>query len=313
MARKQIPAMNEFELEREDERPISWRRMWLRDHMKAIYIGAAVLLIVAVFFGIRIYNNATHPLTKFMSASSKNFNASFHFDLEAQKDGKTVMKYDGNYRADASKLDISVLYDADYGKYTYQGVVYTDGEYFGGNCYDGKWRIRNCSEKALNFFDFNTDYKKGSFDGASFLRFTDLTDRYSADELDSFMKLFKSRMDGNSTLAKVTIAESGDQKTYTYDVDMGDFFDLVRDKGASIFFSALDYDAFCAMYKLDEKSVDNASCQFTFTINGGGWLKEFSLTFSVGGEDYAVACTMDDFGTAEVLIPKEVYDAEITE
>lgn len=312
MARKQIPAMSEFELE--DEKPISMRRLWLKEHKTAIYIGAAILLIVAVFFGIRIYNNAAHPITKFMRASAKNFNSSFSFKLEAHKDGKTVMQYNGVYSMDPSKMDINALYDADYGKYTYKGVVYTEGDtYVNGNQYDGEWRLHDCTEKALNFFDFNTDYRKGSFDGASFLRFTELTSQYSANELNSFMKLFKSRMDGNSPLSKVEITSKGKSKTYSYDINMKEFFDLVRDKGASIFFSAIDYDAFCALYQLNEKSVSKAACRFTYTIDGAGWLADFSLTLSVGGEEYAVTCTMDDFGTAKVEIPDEISEAAITD
>ncbi len=312
MSKKSIPAISEAELD--DEKTISMRRMWLKEHRTAIYIGVAILLIIAVFFGIRYYNNVTHPLTRFVKASAKDFNSSFTFALEAQKDGKAVMKYKGAYTADPSKQDLQVIYDADYGEYTYTGAVYAVGDtYISGNLYDGKWRVRDCTDKVLNFFDFNTDYRKGSFDGASFLRFTELTSQYTAGELNRFMELFKNRMDGKNPLASLEITSTGDVKTYSYQIDTTEFFDLVRDKGASIFFSAIDYDAFCALYKLNEKSVAQSECTFSYSINGAGWMTNLRVSLTVGGEVYAVECTMDDFGKAEVEIPEEFFDAEVSE
>lgn len=308
MAKKNIPAINESELD--VEKPVSPVRLWIKDHMTAVYIGAAVLLIIAIFFGIRIYNNKNHPITKLMSASAKDFNSSFSFEVEAELNGKPMMKYTGAYEADPGKQNVKVLYEADYGDYQYTGVVYSEGETrLSGSLYDGKWRVRDCSEKVLNFFDFNTDYKAGSFDGASFLRFTGLTSRFSADELNSFMKLFKSRMDGKSELASLEIESDGSDRIYTYDISLSEFFDLVRDKGASMFFSAIDYDSFCALYEANENTVKASRCRFSYTINSGGWMSAMSLTWTVGGEEYSIHCTMDDFGTAKVEIPKEFTQA----
>lgn len=308
MAKKSIPAINESELE--TEKPISPRRQWIKDHMVVIYFGAAILLIIAIFFGIRAYQNANHPIARFMAASAKNFNSSFSFDVEVTENGNTMMRYQGAYTADSSKQNVKAYYEADYGSYSYIGAVYAEGETrVSGNLYNGEWRLRDCSEKVLNFFDFNTDYKAGRFDGASFLRFTELTSRYSADELNDFMKLFKSRMSGDSELAKAEITSSGDSKNYTFDIDLQEFFDLVRDKGASIFFSAIDYDAFCSMYEMNEDTIRRADCTFSYTINNAGWLTGMRLSLTVNGEEYAVECTMDDFGKAEVNLPSAFMEA----
>lgn len=312
MAKKTIPAINESELE--TEKPISPRRQWIKDHMVVIYFGAAILLIIAVFFGIRAYQNANHPIAKFMAASSKDFNSSFRFDVEAIENGNTVMHYQGAYVADPSKQNLKALYDADYGSYSYMGAVYSEGETrVSGNLYNGKWRVRDCSEKVLNFFDFNTDYRASHFDGASFLRFTGLTSRYSADELNSFMKLFKSRMNGKSELAEAEVASSSDSKVYTFDIDLQEFFDLVRDKGASIFFSAIDYDAFCSLYEMNEDAIRRADCTFSYSINNAGWITEMRLSLTVNGEEYAIKCTMDDFGETEVNLPSAFMEAIETE
>ncbi len=308
MARKSIPAINESELE--TDQPVFSLRDWIKDHLIVIYFGAAILLIIAIFVGISAYQNANHPIAKFMSASSKNFNSSFRFDLEMIENGNTQMRYKGTYSANPSKQNVKALYDADYGSYSYMGAVYSEGETrVNGNLYNGKWRLRDCTEKVLNFFDFNTKYKAGHFDGASFLRFTDLTSRYSADELNTFMKLIKSRMAGDSDLATAKITSSGDSKTYTFEINLREFFDLVRDKGASVFFSSLDYDAFCSMYKQNESTVRQADCIFTYTINNAGWMTEMSLSVTVGDEEYTVKCTMDDFGEAAVNFPSTFMDA----
>lgn len=293
-------------------RPVSLPKLWLRSHLYLIYILAAIVIFVGVFIGIRIYNNANHPLTRFMSASAKDFNSSFTFDLQAEENGETIMAFKGAYQADPDKQELHAVYDADYGDYTYTGAVYSeDNTRVSGSLYKDQWRLQDCSEKVLNFFDFNTDYRSGSFDSASFLRFTDLTSQFNAEELGDFMKTFKNRMDGNDPLAAVTTETADDgSKTYTYDIDVSEFFDMVRDKGASIFFSAINYDSFCALYELNQKTVNNSALTFTYTVNGDGWLTGFDVTLAIGDSEYAVHCTMDDFGTAEVVIPEEFFNTE---
>ena len=308
MAKKSIPAINESELD--TEKPIPRHRVWIREHMFAVCIGAAILLIIAIFFGIRIYKNASHPLTKFMAASAKNFNSSFTFEAEAIQNGKPVMKYTGAYKADASKQNVKAIYEADYGSYTYTGAVFAEGDtHVSGSCYDKQWHVHDCTDRVLNFFDFNTDFKAGRFDGASFLRFTDMTSSYSADELNNFMKVVKSRMDGGSPLAKVDVTTGNGYKTYQYDISLKEFFDLVREKGASIFFSAIDYDAFCALYAANEETVEKAECRFVFTIDSAGWLTDMQLSVKTGDEEFAVECQFSDFGSAEVEIPEAFFDA----
>ena len=98
MAKKFIlPAIHESELDVEKRVPPLIT--WIKSHMLAVYVGIAAVLIVSLFFGIRFYRNATHPISKFMSASAKDFNSSFQFEAEATKNGETVMKYTGSYEA----------------------------------------------------------------------------------------------------------------------------------------------------------------------------------------------------------------------
>ena len=81
----------------------------------------------------------------------------------------------------------------------------------------------------------------------------------------------------------------------------------------SIFFSSIDYDAFCTLYEKNTASVKNSDCTFRFTVNSSGYLSELDFTLTVGEEEYAVHCTMDDFGEAEADIPKAFFEAENAE
>lgn len=308
VAKRTVPSISAFELE--DEKPVSMRRLWLRDHKTALIIIGVILVIVAVFFGIRWYNDFSNPITKFMSASAKNFNSSFSFDVSVKTDNKPVMQYSGDYQADPNKQNLLSTYDADYGSYRYSGVVYSvDEDRVRASLYKDTWHFRDITDKVLNFFDFNTDYRAGHFDGASFLRFTDLTSSYSADELNSFMKLIKSRLSGSSELAELTIENTDGGKTYTYDINTGAFFDLVRDKGASIFFSAIDYDAFVSLYEMNRETAAYSDLTFSFTIDGAGSLSRLALRLNVADTDYAVECTFTDVGKTEVEIPADFLDA----
>ena len=308
VAKRTVPSISAFELE--DEKPVSMRRLWLRDHKTALIIIGVILVIVAVFFGIRWYNDFSNPITKFMSASAKNFNSSFSFDVSVKTDDKPVMQYSGDYQADPNKQNLLSTYDADYGSYRYSGVVYSVGEdRVRASLYKDTWHFRDVTDKVLNFFDFNTDYRAGSFDGASFLRFTDLTSRFTAGEVNDFMKLLKSRLSGSSELAKLDIHSSDNGKTYTYDINTGAFFELVRDKGASIFFSALDYDAFVALYEMNRSTAAYSDLIFSFTVDGSGSLSALSLSLSDDDASYAIECTMTDVGKTEVEIPAEFLTA----
>ena len=308
MFRKRLPAIHGSELEYIN--PVSVRKMWAQKHRVGILIVLGVILLAAIFFGIRWYVNYSHPLTKFMNASAKDFNSSFRFDTVAQKNGETVMHFTGAYEADPSKQNLKAVYDADYGDYTYTGAVYAeDSTCVSGNYYEGKWRVRDCTEKVLNFFDFNTDYKKGRFDGASFLRFTDLTSSYSAGELERFMKLFKEQMGGNTDLAALEITSDDSGKTYTYTVSTAEFFDMVRDKGASIFFSSIEYDAFCHLYEHNESVVSDSDCTLSYTINSAGYMTALELSLTAGGEEFAVRTGMTDCGSTKVDVPLEFIEA----
>lgn len=294
--------------------PRTFIKMWLKDHLYIFYIILGLLLICGIFFGVRYFKNASHPITRFMNASSKDFSSSFSFELEAQKNGETVMEYSGSYAADPSKQNLKAVYDADYGDYTFTGAVYSEGNTrINGNYYDGKWRVRDCSDKVINFFDFHTDYQKGQFDAASFLRFTELTFQFSPDELVKFMQLFKTRMDGNSPLAKLDITSEGSDKTYTFNIDMGEFFDMVRENGASVFYSVIEYDTFCALYEANEDIAGKADAVFRYTINGSGYLTDLYLSLEANGDEFSLHCTMDDFGSADPEIPQEFFEAEVIE
>jgi len=295
-------------------KPMSLPQMWIRDHMTAFIIFCSAIVIAGIFFGIRYYHNANHPLTKLMKASAKDFNTSFSFHIEARKNGEAIMIYDGVYKGEPSKQKVQAIYDADYGSYTYTGAVYAQGDTrIRGSLYDGKWRIRRCSSKIADFFDFCASARRGKFNSSAFLSFAELSADYSGEELDKFGKTFKQRMASGSELASLEITSDSGGKTYAYEIDLEEFFDLVREKGASVFYNVTDYNDFCDLYDLNEQNIGESGCTLRYTISKSGYLTDFYFAMTAGGDSYELICEMDDFGSAEVDIPDEFFDAEVAD
>ena len=123
------------------------------------------------------------------------------------------------------------------------------------------------------------------------------------------MKLFKEQMGGNTDLAALEITSDDSGKTYTYTVSTAEFFDMVRDKGASIFFSSIEYDAFCHLYEHNESVVSDSDCTLSYTINSAGYMTALELSLTAGGEEFAVRTGMTDCGSTKVDVPLEFIEA----
>jgi hypothetical protein len=270
---------------------------------------ASVLLIGLISVGIKIYNDANNPLSRFNSASAKNLGSSFSFRLTAGLDGETLMSYDGAMKVKPSDQRVEVEYEADYGDYRYRNVLYTyETETYRGNYYNGQWTVDPVTDKVSDFFDFYTDYKVGRFDGGSFLRFTELSSQFSASELTSFVNSLKGRLSTESPAAKITFVHNNDGgDDYRYEISLLAIAEIIRDEGAPSFFRSRDYDNFVAKLEANRESLENAACSLSYSITSSGYLS--NLVIELSGEDvaYTLRCEMGDFGTAEPDIPDEFY------
>ena len=286
------------------------RKSWLRSHMTAIYIVAGILIAVLVFFGIKWYNDSHSPINRLISASGKNLGSSFSFHVTAQKNAEVVMSYDGAVKIDPSDKTIYAAYDAAYSSYSYQNILYSSGKrYYKGNLYQNQWVVSECTERAQEFFDFYTDYRHGDFDGGSFLRFTGLNSVFSSTELESFLDTVKSRLSTDSAIAKITTLRADGYTSYHYDIDLKELLDLIRNRGASIFYTSPDYNRFVARLDANAENIDKALCTLDFTITSSGYLSDLKLCIQTQENTYTVHAEMDHFGEAEPKIPDEFFEA----
>lgn len=286
------------------------RRSWLRSHMTAIYIIAGILIAVAVFFVIKGYNDNNNPVSRFLSASSKDVNDSFSFRMTAEKNGEAVMSYSGDVRVDTSAHTVDVAYDAVYTDYEYTDIIHTDGRNsYKGTLYRGGWTVKDDTRQVQEFFDFFHDYNKGSFDAGSFLRFTGLNGYLSSNELGSFLRTLRGRLSADGDIAAITSSRSDDGTTYRYDLNLRELAEMIRSQGAPVFGTATEYNRFVARMDANLAHIDKAKLRFDFTINSDGYLSRFLLDINTGENTYTVRAEMDHFGSAEPVIPEGFLEA----
>ena len=286
------------------------RRSWLRHHMTAIYIIAGLVVVGLAFLGIKLYHDSQNPVNRFISASGKDLGTSFDFHITAEKNGEPVMAYDGTAAFEPSDHSLSVVYDAVYSDYSYANVIYTDDEdTYKGNLYQNQWVVTDVTVRAQEFFDFYTDYRHGSFDSGSFLRFTGLNTLLYAKELDDFMDTVKGRFSGDSSVARITTVSTENGTDFHYTVNVAELFGLIRDKGAPIFLTSVDYNRFVSRLNANRGSLAKAACSLDFTIDSSGYLSALTLSLNTGADVYTVSAVMSRFGSAQPVIPEEFYEA----
>ena len=285
------------------------RRSWVRSNITFIYIAAGVLVALLVFLLIRVYNNNTNPISRFISSSGKNLGSSYTFEVTAEKNGETQMSFSGAMKTNTGSQGVDIEYTADYSNYSYQNVVYTNGAVsYKGNYYDGQWTITDCSEKVQEFFDFYNDYKNGKFDGGSFLRFSGLNNRIYSIELNKFMDTIRSRLATDSSIAAITSTKSGKDTMYHYDINLEGLLKLIRERGAPVFYTLPDYNRFLNKLEANVERIQRSKCSIDFTVNSAGNMTDFVLLIDTATDEYKIICKFDNFGRTEPEIPEEFLD-----
>lgn len=286
------------------------RKAWITSYKKLIYgvIGIVLVALIALF--IYFFYQGTNPMSRLVSSSAKNFGTSFEFAVQMSKNDDVVMRYDGSISVDRSKRSIEALYDAVYTDYSYKAAVYSDGtNAVRGSYLDGKWIIRDDSDKIRDFFDFDTDYRNGGFDSGALLRFTELTSDYSAEQLDELVKLLRDRLSTNSTLAVISSQNTEQGTQYEYIVDLSSVLKLIADEGAPLFYRSSDYDRFRERYLANIDNIGDAQMRIAFTTDAGGYLSYFGISLDTGTDEYSFICDMSSFSEAEVAVPDDFLKA----
>ena len=305
-------AVSSYRKEREqiDEQLRQIRRSWFRAHMTLFYLAAGVLIAVLVFFGIKWYHDSHNPVSRFISSSGKDLGTSFDFHITAEKNGGTVMSFDGAAAFDPSSQSLSVSYDADYNNYAYRSVIVSgDSGFIKGNLYQGQWTVADCTERVQEYYDFYNDYKHGHFDCGSFLRFTGLNSYLYAQELDSFLDTVRSRLSTDSSVATITTEQVDTGAVYRYELNISELLRLIREQGASIFYTSTDYQKFIERLDANADRIAGAACSCSFTVDDSGYLSELSVMIDTGENTYAYRFAMEHFGEAHPEIPDAFYTA----
>ena len=290
------------------------RRDWIKTHLSYIYAGVGIIVVILIALLIHMLFQNSNPMSRFTSSISKNFNSSFQFDVQMTEDDESVMRYTGAVDVNRSKHTAKAAFEADYNRYQFSQAVYADKDVAKkGSYYQKQWLVRDCLDNAQDFFDFDRDFRSGTFDGGAFLRFTGLTSDFSTRELNAFVNTLMKRMSTDSAIAQITTEKVDGEEHIHYDISLQNLFEMVKNDGASIFYRATDYDAFCENYELNKGVIEDATFTVDFTVNGSGNMSYLEAKIVVGGKAYGMTCRMSDFGEASVEIPQGFLKAaEIT-
>ena len=286
------------------------RKDWFRYNRTLIMVIASVLAVVLIFFGIKAFNDRSNPMSRFFTSASKNLSSSFSFDITAEKDGAAMQHYTGTAQSKPDSRSLMIMYDADCVDYQYTNVLYTDDKTtYKGNYYNGLWTISDRTDRVQDYFEFFNNFRKGNFDGGSFLRFFDKSYDYSSNDLNKLVNLVKDRLSTDSNIAKITTTKDDTGTTYRYDVDVDAVFELIVSQGASVFVRSTDYDTFVKKVDANRAEIEATKCTFSFIVTPEGYLSRVELELSAPDASYAFRCEMNDYSAAVPEIPDEFYEA----
>ena len=284
------------------------RKIWIRKHKVRIYAALGIVIVALIILFIRFYYEGTNPMSRFNSSLAKDFGTSFDFTVDMSKNDEDVMSYKGSASFDRSKRRIEALYDATYTGYFYKSALYTDSaKSMRGSYFNGKWTVSDVSEKVMNYFDFDTDYRSGGFDAGALLRFTELTTVYSSIQLDKSVKLLRERLSTNSSIATITSHSTDDGTTYDYDIDLSAVMKMICDEGAPLFYRSTDYDVFKARYLANLDNIRDSEMTMSFTVDNRGYMSALEMSITTGSDEYRLSCKMSNFGESTVEIPDEFF------
>ncbi len=291
----------------EEEPP---RRSWLRDHLVPVLIVGVVVLVAAVGAVLYGFLQQNSPVNRFLSASAKDLDTSFSFDLNVSYNDETAMRYTGAMHTDLDHNAVFAKVDAEYPEYTFTNAVVTDaGLSYLGNYYSGQWTVSDCSASVLDFIDFYTDYRRGEFDAAAFLRFFDLTSKYSSEEFGNMIQTLSSTFASSNDISNLRVSATAAGTEYDYTPDMYALLNLISSEGGPVFFKASEYETFSQKVRINEATLRAATGRMRFVIDADGYLREVHLSLSVEDETFALDLLLSGFGASKPAIPDDFYTA----
>ena len=197
------------------------------------FVVVALVLVAAVIISMVAFNLKNNTLVMFNKASSKNFDCgSFSYQLNAKLNDELYMMYDGAIEFDLHDRKIESVYHAVYKDYEYDAVTYAqDSKAIRGNYYNGKWTTEDYSDRALDFFGFYNDYRRGKLDAGAAVRFTQTNDKFAARPLktsiESIIKELSKPTNMNAVMHQKMVVADGDT-TITFNPEIDKVFDIMQ-------------------------------------------------------------------------------------
>ncbi len=279
-----------------------------------VFVIAAVVFVVLVFAIIFLVNMGNNSLKKFNSASVRNFESGgFDYHITAQINDKTHMDYVGAIEFDLDSQMLESSYHAIYEDYEFDSVTYAHGaDAFSGSFYGGKWSVENYTNKALDFFSFYRNYKKGKFDAGAAARFTGMNETFNAVQLQNSMEyitkeLSDSYTQNNILCQSVKSDENGTTVTFTPKND--ELAEIILSNISPAFTSAKEFEKFKNLIDSNLDNLSQAQTEISFTISREKYLTDIHLAHTVDSECYEIDVEMSNFGNAQVEIPDSFMTA----
>lgn len=305
--RKSLPKSERYY---EDDEPQGFE---LKKYIKfSAFVIVALVLVVAVILSMFAINYKNNTFVMFNKASSKNLDCgSFSYVIKAKVNDENYMVYDGAIEFDLHDRKIESVYHAVYKGYDYDAVTYAkDSKAVRGNYYGGKWTTEDYSDRALDFFGFYNDYRRGKLDAGAAVRFTQTNDKFTARQLkvsvEDIIKELTRPSNVNGVLHQ-QVKTVNEETTVTFSPEMDKVFDIILSHIGPAYTSANEFSKFKADIENSRESLKNVDAEISYTIDSRGYLSFVNISYNVNGDNYVIEIKMDDFKEANAEIPESFF------
>lgn len=272
-----------------------------------IFVVIALVLVAIIVCTMFFINYNNNVLKMFVDASSQNFDCGgFEYSVTAGINEQTYMDFSGQIEFDLDGQKIQSVYHAAYEDYEYDAVVYGEGATaYRGNYYGGKWSVSSYTDRALDFFDFYRDYRKGDFDAGAMVRFTENNSKFNAEQLqisvEGMIKEFTKSSTLNNVLHAQTITDENGT-TIKFTPEMDKVLDIYLEYIGSAYTSANAYSEFKSTIESSKQNFKDTVVVITYTISNEGYLTDITLDYTVNGDAYVIDISMSNFAQTEIEI-----------
>lgn len=279
-----------------------------------IFVTVAIVLVAAIVISMFCINYSNNSLKMFLDASVENFDCgSFDYKVTTSIDGVECQDFEGAFEFDHNNQYFLSAYHAVYADYEYDAVAYANGaDAYRGNYYDGEWIIENYTDRALDFFGFYRDYRKGELDAGAVVRFTGTTTKYSAVHLDKAVNEIAKELTKTSTLNNVLCQsiESTDEYTkVTFTPKMDELCNIIMEHIGSAYTSAIAYSDYKDRIIDSAENLKKAQAVISYTIDNDGYLTNVVIDYTVERKNFVIDINMSNFTTAKPQVHDGFYEA----